>query len=58
MRYIGRFCRTEAYLLSQTIDWRSGSGVFLAETQVPCGTVFVNEKGQIGGEFYPTSQLR
>jgi hypothetical protein len=39
------------YRLKKTIPCQSGGGVFLAEVLVPSGSVFVNEKNQIGGRI-------
>jgi hypothetical protein len=40
------------YRLKDTIPCESGSVAFLAETMVPCGSVFVNQENQIGGNYY------
>jgi hypothetical protein len=41
-----------SYSLTQTIPCQSGGGVFIAETIVPCGAVFVNQENQIGGSYF------
>jgi hypothetical protein len=40
------------FVLKKTVPCDSSGGVFLAETMVPCGAVFVNSENQIGGNYH------
>lgn len=40
------------FSLKKKVSCLAPEGVFLAEMMVPCGSVFVNHEGQIGGRIY------